>query len=312
MRFVAAIDAWGICAALLLLGRLISDFSLALSLSLFCVRSPEQVMETSYNAKSDIWSLGKIGGRQERSERKHSRRKLERVRCESLHLSLCSSASLRVPGCLIYELAALAPPFRAQNHLALATKIRAGVFERIPARYSEELQRLIRSMIQVEQQRRPTIEAILRHPRIAARIQAEKEREEAKKKAAIAQQQAASAAANAAANAATAASAAAAATSPSSTPCASCAANSASLAHAQRNLRDEAAALQRRAEDLARREAAVLDRERKAREREMNLDKRDMQAMKMGAAGTGMMYRTPLAQLNVNGTVQPSYANLER
>lgn len=266
-------------------------------------------METSYNAKSDIWSLG------QKTKQHGARGQRE---CAPNFLASHDPDSLRVvvsvtPGCLIYELAALAPPFRAQNHLALATKIRAGVFERIPARYSEELQRLIRSMIQVEQQRRPTIEAILRHPRIAARIQAEKEREDAKRKAAFAQQQAANAAAAAAATAATASAAAAATTSPSSTPCASCAANSSSLAHAQRNLRDEAAALQRRAEDLARREAAVLDRERKAREREMNLDKRDMQAMKMGAAGTGLMYRTPLAQLNVNqNQAQPSYPNLDR
>ena len=54
--------------------------------------SPEQINEQSYNEKSDIWSLG----------------------------------------CILYELAALRPPFKAANHLALAIKIKSGKFERIP------------------------------------------------------------------------------------------------------------------------------------------------------------------------------------
>jgi len=45
--------------------------------------SPEQINEQRYNEKSDIWSLG----------------------------------------CIIYEMAALRPPFKAQNHFALAHKI---------------------------------------------------------------------------------------------------------------------------------------------------------------------------------------------
>lgn len=61
--------------------------------------SPEQINECKYNEQSDIWSLG----------------------------------------CIIYEMASLQPPFTAQNHLALAVKIKTGKFERIPSRYSEEL-----------------------------------------------------------------------------------------------------------------------------------------------------------------------------
>lgn len=61
--------------------------------------SPEQINDCKYNEQSDIWSLG----------------------------------------CIIYEVAALKPPFQAQNHLSLAMKIKAGTFERLPARYSEEL-----------------------------------------------------------------------------------------------------------------------------------------------------------------------------
>ena len=65
--------------------------------------SPEQINEQKYNEKSDIWSLG----------------------------------------CIIYEMAALRPPFKAQNHLSLAMKIKAGKFDRIPETYSDELWRVI-------------------------------------------------------------------------------------------------------------------------------------------------------------------------
>ena len=61
---------------------------------------PEQVHEYPYNEKTDIWSTG----------------------------------------CVIYELVSLLPPFTAKNHLALAEKIISGKIERIPERYSEDLQ----------------------------------------------------------------------------------------------------------------------------------------------------------------------------
>jgi NIMA (never in mitosis gene a)-related kinase len=54
--------------------------------------SPEQINDTKYNEKSDIWSLG----------------------------------------CIIYEMAALQPPFKGKNPFELSTKIKSGVFERIP------------------------------------------------------------------------------------------------------------------------------------------------------------------------------------
>ena len=54
--------------------------------------SPEQCNEQGYNEKSDIWSLGII----------------------------------------LFEMANLAPPFQANNHLALALKIKDGQFKRIP------------------------------------------------------------------------------------------------------------------------------------------------------------------------------------
>jgi len=73
--------------------------------------SPEQVNESKYNEKSDIWSLG----------------------------------------CIVYEMAALRPPFKAQSHLSLAIKIKAGKYDRIPANYSDELWEMIKWMVSLSQ-----------------------------------------------------------------------------------------------------------------------------------------------------------------
>ncbi len=61
--------------------------------------SPEQINDCKYNEQSDIWSLG----------------------------------------CITYELAALRPPFKGQNQLSLAMKIKEGTFDRIPQCYSDDL-----------------------------------------------------------------------------------------------------------------------------------------------------------------------------
>ena len=61
--------------------------------------APEIMHEKEYDERSDIWSLG----------------------------------------CLLYELAALKPPFEAANAMALALKINAGKFNRIPSIYSDAL-----------------------------------------------------------------------------------------------------------------------------------------------------------------------------
>ncbi|NXO09757.1 NEK2 kinase, partial [Oriolus oriolus] len=88
--------------------------------------SPEQMNYMSYNEKSDIWSLG----------------------------------------CLVYELCALSPPFTAYNQKELAEKIREGKFRRIPYRYSDELNNLLREMLNVKDYCRPSVEDILKHPLI--------------------------------------------------------------------------------------------------------------------------------------------------
>jgi NIMA (never in mitosis gene a)-related kinase len=102
--------------------------------------SPEQINNARYNEKSDIWSLG----------------------------------------CLIYELTALHPPFQAKNDLALAMKIRAGQFERIPEQYSPELTRVIAWMLKVDSTKRPGVVELLNVPRISHRIRDRRLKEETK------------------------------------------------------------------------------------------------------------------------------------
>jgi NIMA (never in mitosis gene a)-related kinase len=83
--------------------------------------SPEQINEQNYNEKSDIWSLG----------------------------------------CIVYEMAALFPPFKAQNHLSLAMKIKAGKFDRIPSQYSDKLWRVISWMLNQQPEKRPDITELI-------------------------------------------------------------------------------------------------------------------------------------------------------
>jgi hypothetical protein len=59
------------------------------------------------------------------------------------------SIFLSLKGCLLYELAALKPPFDAANVVSLAVKINNGRFARIPNKYSDTLQDAIKGMLQV-------------------------------------------------------------------------------------------------------------------------------------------------------------------
>jgi NIMA (never in mitosis gene a)-related kinase 2 len=94
--------------------------------------SPEQIQEKKYNDKTDIWSLG----------------------------------------CIVYELCALRPPFRANNHFNLANTINSGKFERIPKIYSDELWVVIQHMITVNPDYRCSIDELHNLPIIKERITA--------------------------------------------------------------------------------------------------------------------------------------------
>ena len=82
--------------------------------------SPEVINEQRYDERSDIWALG----------------------------------------CLIYEMAALRPPFEAPSQPVLAQKINRGRFPLLPSMYSEELYRTIRWMLNIDVTKRPRIEEL--------------------------------------------------------------------------------------------------------------------------------------------------------
>jgi NIMA (never in mitosis gene a)-related kinase 2 len=67
-------------------------------------------------------------------------------------------------------MAALKPPFYAENQLALALKIKSGQFTRVPGRYTDELMRTIKWMLKVEPKERPNVEDLLNLPHVSMRL----------------------------------------------------------------------------------------------------------------------------------------------
>lgn len=53
-------------------------------------------------------------------------------------------------GCMLYELCSLHPPFTASNQSELNKKICMGEFNRIPIRYSSDLNEVIAKLLRVE------------------------------------------------------------------------------------------------------------------------------------------------------------------
>jgi NIMA (never in mitosis gene a)-related kinase len=97
--------------------------------------SPEQITdEGRYNEKSDIWSLG----------------------------------------CLLFEMAALAPPFEAKSHPELNERIRQGRMGRLPDRYSPEVRRVVQWMLSTDPNQRPSTEEVLNIPQVLVRLREKK------------------------------------------------------------------------------------------------------------------------------------------
>jgi len=84
--------------------------------------SPEVWKEQPYDSKSDIWSLG----------------------------------------CVLYEMATLKPPFRASDMNGLYKRVLKGMYPKIPGHYSADLSLMIKSLLQVQPNLRPTSDQILK------------------------------------------------------------------------------------------------------------------------------------------------------
>ncbi|KAG8874493.1 G2-specific serine/threonine protein kinase [Tulasnella sp. 331] len=88
--------------------------------------SPEMLKESSYDSKSDIWSLG----------------------------------------CLVYELCALQPPFyAAKTQQELTSLIRSGRIPPLPSGYTPELFKIIKEMLNLNPGARPSVQQLLTHNR---------------------------------------------------------------------------------------------------------------------------------------------------
>lgn len=88
--------------------------------------SPEVWKDLPYDAKSDIWSAG----------------------------------------CVIFEMAALRPPFAAQDMQQLYKRVTGGHYSRIPTGYSSDLNDVIRMMLRTEPKDRPSCGQILKLPQV--------------------------------------------------------------------------------------------------------------------------------------------------
>ncbi|CAK9116604.1 unnamed protein product [Durusdinium trenchii] len=88
--------------------------------------SPEVWRDMPYDAKSDMWSLG----------------------------------------CVLYEMVALRPPFRAEDMEGLYHKVVRGQYPRIPAHYGQDLADVIAALLQVHPRNRPSVEQLLQMPQM--------------------------------------------------------------------------------------------------------------------------------------------------
>lgn len=91
--------------------------------------SPEQINQSKYNEKCDIWSLG----------------------------------------CLLCEMATLYPPFQAKNQIQLSHKIKSGKIENLPKseNQSKELIRVVEWCLYLDPNKRPSASQLIGIPRVS-------------------------------------------------------------------------------------------------------------------------------------------------
>ena len=93
--------------------------------------SPEVWKDLPYDNKSDIWSLG----------------------------------------CVLYEIITLKPPFRSENMEGLYSKVIKGNFSKIPDIFSNDIFSVVKSLIQISPECRPSCDQILKNPLVVKRIE---------------------------------------------------------------------------------------------------------------------------------------------
>lgn len=67
-------------------------------------------------------------------------------------------------GCILYEMCVLRPPFMARNFKELRRSVLIGAFPPLPPFYSEELNLLVKALLQMDPQDRPSAEELLQSP----------------------------------------------------------------------------------------------------------------------------------------------------
>jgi NIMA (never in mitosis gene a)-related kinase 1/4/5 len=72
-------------------------------------------------------------------------------------------------GVMLYELVCLRPPFDAPSIHLLSMKIVRGVYNPIPTTWSQEIRSLIKALLEVQIERRPDVNKILKMPVIQKR-----------------------------------------------------------------------------------------------------------------------------------------------
>ena len=93
--------------------------------------SPEVWNDKPYDYKSDIWSLA----------------------------------------CVVYEMLALHPPFRAENMEGLYNKVIKGNYEKICDKYSKDISEILKLLFKVNPKERPSCGQILNHPLVKKRLE---------------------------------------------------------------------------------------------------------------------------------------------
>ena len=93
--------------------------------------SPEVWNDQPYDYKSDIWSLA----------------------------------------CVVYEMLALHPPFRAENMEGLYNKVIKGQYEKICDKYSKDISDMLKFLFKVKPTERPSCGQILKHPAVIKRLE---------------------------------------------------------------------------------------------------------------------------------------------